>query len=384
MKTPRVYLDNNASTRVAPEVVEAMVRVLRDTYGNASSIHREGQAARRLCDEGRESLAEALNCRPMEIVFTSGGTEANNHALRGVARAFRDKGRHIVTSAIEHHSVLNVCQDLEKEGFETTYLPVDGFGRVSVDDLASAIRKDTILISLMHANNEVGTTQPIIQVGRIARERGILFHCDAMQAGARVPLDVEKLGVDLLSLSAHKLHGPKGVGLLYLREGVEISPLLAGGSHERARRAGTENLAGIVGFSKAMELVRETMVEDAAEMEKLRDRAQGRIEEKFPRVLVQRHRTHCLCNTLHLCFPDVESEALLMNLDLAGIAASSGSACTSGSVEPSHVLAAMGVPESHIRGALRISLARETTAQEIDYFLEALEDTMERLQCSPD
>ena len=378
--TMKVYLDHNATTFVDPIVLEAMWPCMSDPYANPSSIHQQGQSARRAMDDARESLAASLGCRPEEIVFTSGGTESNNLAVIGAATANRAKGRHIVTTKIEHHCVLHACQWLEKYGFEVTRLPVDATGRVNPEEARAAIREDTILISVMFANNEVGSIQPVKEIARIAKERGILFHTDAVQGSGKVRLNVEDLGVDLLALAAHKMYGPKGIGLLYIRQGVKVTPLMLGGSQERNRRAGTSNVPGIVGMAKAMEVCMASFDDDNRRIRGLRDHLKERIETRIGRVHISADLDHCIANTLHVCFPYVESEAVLLNLDLKGIAVSAGSACTSGSLEASHVLTAMGLPRDIAQGGIRFSLGRRTTLEEIDYTVSVLEEVIPKLR----
>jgi cysteine desulfurase len=376
----RIYLDYNATTPIHPEVLESMLPYQQGSYGNPSSIHRLGQEAKRGIEGARERVARLVAAHPLEIVFTGGGTEADNLAIKGVASLNREKGRHIITSSIEHHAVLNTCQHLEKEGFGVTYLPVDRCGWVDPDEVRRAITKETILITLMHSNNEVGTIQPIEEIGKIAGASGILFHTDAIQSVGKVPVDVKTLGVDLLSMSAHKLYGPKGVGALFIRTGVKIEPLVHGGHHEMNRRAGTENVAGIVGFGKAAELSLSSLDGNEETIRTLRDHFWERIEERIPSVHLNGHPQKRLPNTLHVSFEFVGGEPLLINLDLSGIAASGGSACTAGALEASHVLAAMGIAEPSAQGSIRFSLGRETTRDDIDRTVEVLAEAVNRLR----
>lgn len=369
----RIYLDNAATTACAPEVVEAMLPYFTQTFGNASSVHAFGRESRRAIETARRQVARALNAAaPQEIVFTAGGSESDNWAIKGAAFARADRGRHIITSAIEHHAVLHTCQWLEKQGFEVTCLPVDAEGRVSVEHVERALRPDTVLVSVMTANNEIGTLQPVAQIGGLCRERGVLFHTDAVQAVGAIPVDVQAMHADLLSLSAHKFHGPKGVGALYVRKGVRLDNLVHGGAQERGLRAGTENLAGIVGLGKAIEMATAHLEDNAAHMTRLRDRLIAGIMERVPEVRLNGHPTDRLPNNCSLSFQGVEGEALLLRLDLAGIAGSSGSACTSGTLDPSHVLLAIGLPVAMAHGSLRLTLGADTTEEDIDAVLERL------------
>jgi cysteine desulfurase len=365
----RVYLDHNASTPVHPEVVEAMLPYFSERFGNASSVHGFGREAREGLETAREQIAHFLHAGKEEIVFTSGGTESDNMAIKGVAMA-RRRG-HVITSKIEHHAVLRAVQSLEPLGFEATYLDVDGDGLVDPDAVRRAIRSDTILISVMHANSEVGTIQPIREIGSLARERGIPFHVDAVQTVGKIPLDLDALNVDLLSFSGHKIYGPKGVAGLYIRKGTKMVAIQHGGEHERRRRAGTENVAGIVGFGRAVEIRGRDMAEEAVRLTALRDRLWEGLRAGVPDVRLAGHPTRRLPGTCNVCFRNVESESIVLGLDLKGVGVSAGSACTSGSVEPSYVLVAMGVPVEWAMGAVRHSLGRSTTAEDIDYVIEA-------------
>ena len=368
---PRIYLDNAATTPCAPQVVEAMLPYFTQVYGNASSVHTWGREAKRAVEAARRQVQKALNAaQPQEIFFTGGGSESDNWAIKGAALACRSG--HIITTAIEHHAVLHTCQWLEKQGFRVTYLPVDGEGCVHPADVDKAIREDTILVSVMAANNEVGTLQPIREIGEICRARGVLFHTDAVQAVGAVPVDVQALQVDLLSLSAHKIHGPKGVGALYVRKGTKLDSLLHGGAQERGFRAGTENLPGIVGLGKAIELATAQLADNAARMTALRERLIAGVMERVSGTRLNGHPTQRLPGNVNLSFEGVEGEALLLRLDLAGVAASSGSACTSGALDPSHVLMALGLTEAQAQGSLRLTLGTDTTAEEIDAVLDRL------------
>ncbi len=376
----RVYLDNNATTPLAPEVFEAMKPYLAQDYGNASSIHWFGQQARAAVESAREQVARLLNARSSEIVFTSGGTESDNAAILGIVEAAKSDSKHVVTTAIEHHAVLYTAKAIEKRGVRVTYARIGSSGVVDPADVERAIRPDTVLISVMHANNELGTIQPLEEIGRIARERDIYFHTDAVQSVGKIPVDVEKLGADLISLSAHKLHGPQGVGALYLRKGTVLKPLLYGGHHERDRRPGTENLAGIVGLGKAAELARERMAEEGARLAVLRDRLEQSIAEKAPLVSVNGDRGRRLPTTTNMSFDYIEGEGFVIALDLRGVACSTGAACSSGSLEPSHVLSAIGLSPEQARSSIRFSLGRFNTDQDIDRTLEVLPAVVERLR----
>ncbi len=376
-----IYLDNNSTTPLAPEVLEAMLPYLNEKYGNASSIHTAGREAKKALEESRETIARIVGAtNPECICFTGSGSEADNMAIRGVTGALRRKGNHIVTSAVEHPAVLSPCKFLEEEGARVTYVKPDGNGLIRADVVAEALRDDTVLISIMHANNETGTINPIPDIGRIARERNILFHTDAVQSFCKVPFAVDELRADLLSVSAHKINGPKGVGALYIREGVTIKPLVYGGHQEVNRRAGTENVAGIVGMAKAAQLGMAGLEKEAARMQALRDKLEKGLLQKVPHTRLNGHPTMRLPHTLNLSFPFVESESLLLELDLKGVEVSSGSACTSGTGEPSHVLLAMGIPHEICRGALRFSLGRENTETEIDYVLKVLPEIVHRIR----
>jgi cysteine desulfurase len=376
----KIYLDHNATTPVHPEVLEAMLPFYKEGFGNASSIHSFGREAKVALEESREKVAKLLNTDPLEIYFTSGGTESDNLAVKGIAWANRKKGNHIITSKIEHHAILESCKYLEREGFEVTYLPVDKYGLVEPDELKKNIRKETILVSIMHANNEVGTIEPIPELSKIAKENGVYFHTDAVQSTGKIKIDVNSLGVDLLSLSAHKFYGPKGVGAIYITRGVRLTPLAHGGHHEKARRAGTENVPGIVGLAKALEIANRDMEKEDNRLKNLSERFFERITEKIPDVYLNGHPELRIPNTLNLSFKGVEGESIILSLDLKGIAVASGSACTSGTLEPSHVLSAMGVPPDLAQSSLRFSFGRSNTIDDIDYVVEVLPEIVSRLR----
>jgi cysteine desulfurase len=374
------YLDSNATTPLDPQVREAMAPYLAERYANPSAFYRFAQEVRGEVEAARERVAELINAEPEELIFTSGGTEADNAAIKGVAFALRDKGRHIITSPIEHHAVLHACQYLEGFGFELTQIPVDRYGIVDLEALKKAIRRDTVLITIMHANNEIGTIEPIEAIIGIAHAQRIYVHTDAVQTVGKLPIDVKGLDVDLLSLSAHKIYGPKGIGALYVRKGVRIDPLLHGGHHERNRRAGTENVAGIIGLGKAAEVAQAELSQNERKIRVLRDRLEKGILERIPEVFVNGHPEKRLFNTLNCCLKGIEGESILLNLDFEGICASSGSACTSGSVDPSHVLLAIDVPPEIAHGSLRLSLNKFNTAEDVDKVLEVLPKIAERLR----
>lgn len=376
----RVYLDHAATTPVHPEVVEVMRHYMLQDWGNPSSIHSFGREARAGVDEARAKVAALIGADPEEIAFTGGGTEADNMAIKGTAWELRSKGDHIITSAVEHHAVLHTVEWLEKQGFRATYLPVDEYGMVDPGDVERAITSSTILVSIMAANNEVGTVQPVAEIARICREKGVRFHTDAVQAVGQLPIDVHALGVDLLSLSAHKIYGPKGVGALYVRRGVRLTPLLHGGAHERRRRAGTEGVPGIVGLGRAAELARLEFDQRVEHYRRVRDLLWERIRERVPEVRLNGHPTERLPNNLNLSVLYVEGESMLLNLDMKGIAASSGSACTSGSLEPSHVLLAMGIPHEVAHGSLRMTVGVSTTEEDTAYVAESLGEIVDRLR----
>ena len=387
----KVYLDNSATTAMAPEVIDAMLPYFSEEMGNAQSVHSFGQRAKAAVEEARRQVAELINAAPAEIVFVSGGTEADNLAVRGIAEAQRDSGRHIITTKIEHPAVLATCEALERSGFRITHLPVSSRGLIDIEDVRDAIGDDTILISVMLANNETGTIQPIEEIAGAVSEalaRGVEhlhLHTDAVQAIGKIPVDVKELGVDLLSLSAHKIHGPKGAGALYVRKGTRLSKLLYGGHHERDRRAGTENVPGIVGLGKAAELARVHLDERAARMRELRDYLESQLMTYVTSVRINGDAERRVPNISNLSFEGVDGESLLISLDLKGVAVSTGSACASGSLEPSHVLQALGLGREEVRGSVRISLSAYTTRDEIDYAVSVLHETVLRLrEMSPD
>ncbi|MCR4433724.1 MAG: cysteine desulfurase NifS [Caldiserica bacterium] len=375
-----VYFDHAATTPVHPEVLEAMLPYFSEQFGNASSLHSYGQLAARAVEEARAQVAELINCDPREIIFTGSGTEADNFALKGIAEKLKSRGNHIITSSIEHHAVEMTCRYLEKRGFHVTYLPVDKDGLVHPEELKKALTDQTILVSVMHANNEVGTIQPIKELAQIAHERGVLFHTDAVQTVGSIPVDVKDLGVDLLSLSAHKFYGPKGVGALYMRKGVAIEPLIHGGGQERNLRAGTTNVPGIVGLGKAAELAKKELRERMEHNLNLRERLIKGLEERLSDYVLTGHRTLRLPGNVSICVQYIEGESMLLLLSAEGFACSSGSACTSGSLEPSHVLLSMGIDPQLAQGSLRITLGRENTVEDVDRFLEVLPKVVERLR----
>ncbi len=375
----RIYMDNAATTPVSPAVLDKMLPYFCECYGNANSIHSTGRDAKKALEAARRQVAAALNCNPQEVYFTSGGSESDNWALKGTAFANRKKGNHIITSAIEHHAILHTCEWLEKQGFEVTYLPVDEYGLVNPADVEAAITDKTILISIMAANNEIGTIEPIEEIAKIAHAHHVLFHTDAVQAIGAIPIDVQAIGCDMLSLSGHKFHGPKGVGALYIKQGTRIENFLHGGAQERGRRATTENVAGIVGMGEAIEIATANIPEKAARISALRDRLIDGLTA-LPYVRLNGHRTKRLPGNVNVSVRFIEGEALLLRLDLAGVAASSGSACTSGSLDPSHVLLAIGLPHEIAHGSLRLSLSDNTTQEEVDYVLSVLPGIISQLR----
>ena len=376
----RVYLDTSATTRLDDEVLKAMTPYFSEIYGNASSLHAFGREALEAVDKSRETIASLLGAYPNEIYFTSGGTESDNWALKGAAKAYGKYGKHIVTTAIEHPAMMETCHKLEKEGFEVTYVGVNSEGLVDPEEIKKAVRDDTILVSVMFANNEMGAIQPIGEIGRFCREEGILFHTDAVQAAGTIKIDVKELNIDMLSLSAHKFHGPKGMGLLYLRNGVKIEKLIVGGHQERGNRAGTTNTPGIVGMAKALEIAVRDMEKNNEHMRKLRDYFIDRVEKEIPYCHLNGGMVHRLVNNANFSFDYIEGESILMVLDLNGIAVSSGSACSSGSLEPSHVILATGASMEQAHSSIRFSLGKETTKEEIDYTVETLKAAVEKLR----
>ena len=375
-----IYLDNAATTRVRPEVVEAMLPYFTELYGNPSSVYEFASPAKQAITAARETIAGALGAKPQEIYFTGGGSESDNWALKATAEAYQAKGKHIITTKIEHHAILHTCEYLEKHGFEVTYLDVDEFGTVKLDELRKAIRPDTILISVMFANNEIGTIQPVKEIGAIAKEHGILFHTDAVQAFGHEPINVDELNIDMLSASGHKLNGPKGVGFLYIRTGVKIRSFIHGGAQERKRRGGTENVPGIVGLGKATEIAMANLEENKEKEAKLRDYLIGRVLKEVPFTRLNGHPTERLSNNANFAFQFIEGESLLIMLDMDGICGSSGSACTSGSLDPSHVLLAIGLPHEIAHGSLRLTLSETNTKEEMDFVVESIKRIVERLR----
>ncbi|MEE8317341.1 MAG: cysteine desulfurase NifS [Candidatus Omnitrophota bacterium] len=376
-----IYLDHNATTPVRKEVLDAMMPYFSEEYGNASSVHLKGQTDRKKVEHSREIIGDAIGTESVDIVFTSGGTESDNFAIKGVAMANLEKGRHVITTAVEHLAVLDTCSFIEEElGFEVTRLPVDKYGVVDLERLKESIRKDTILISVMFANNEVGTIQPIKEIGRLAKKNGIYFHTDAVQALGKEPIDVEELGIDLCSFSAHKLNGPKGIGALYIRKGVKIIPFQSGGYHERKRRAGTLNVPGIVGFAKAVEIATKDMQKQNRHLKKLTKRLLNGLQKQLNEIYLNGHPEHRLSNTLNISFRYIEGESLILNFDMKGIFASTGSACTSGSLEPSHVLTSMKVPPDISQGSIRFSFGYGNTEQDVDYCLAEIPPIVKRLR----
>ncbi len=375
-----IYLDNNATTKTDDEVLKAMFPYFSESYGNPSSIYKIGRENRRAVEEAREKVAEVLNCEPNEIYFTAGGSESDNTAIRGIAYSYKKKGNHIITSKIEHPAVLETCKQLEKEGFEVSYIGVDENGIVKLDELQSAIRPTTTLITIMFANNEIGTIEPIKEIGEIAKKNNIVFHTDAVQAVGSVRIDVQELNIDSLSLSGHKFYGPKGIGALYVKKGVQFQKFINGGHQERNKRAGTENVPGIVGLGKAIELAYQDLEEHNKKIKELRDYYVEQIEKRVPYIKVNGDREKRLPGNSNISFRFIEGEGLLLNLDLKGICASSGSACTSGSLDPSHVLLAIGLPHEIAHGSLRISIGKYNTKEEIDYTIDSIVEIVARLR----
>ena len=375
-----IYLDNAATTKTAPEVVDAMLPYFSEYYGNASTIYSLGAESKKAMDHARQTIADSLGAKPEEIYFTAGGSESDNWALKATAEAYASKGKHIITTKIEHHAILHTCEYLEKRGFEITYLNVDRDGLISLDELKAAIRPDTILISVMFANNEIGTIEPIAEIGEIAKEHGVLFHTDAVQAYAQVPINVDEMHIDMLSASGHKLNGPKGIGFLYIRKGVKIRSFVHGGAQGRSRRAGTENIPGIVGLGAAVERAMRIMDTKTRKEIELRDYLIGRLENEIPHCWLNGHRTKRLPNNINFSFLFIEGESMLIMLDMKGICASSGSACTSGSLDPSHVLLAIGLKHEEAHGSLRLTLSEESTKEEMDIVAEEVKKIVQRLR----
>lgn len=376
----RIYVDNAATTKMNAAVAEEMIPFMTEFYGNPSSIYLEGREAKRAVEKSREQVAKAISAEPKEIYFTGSGTEADNWAVRSAASAYSNKGKHIITSSVEHHAVLHTCQDLEKQGYEVTYLPVDEYGRVSVEDLRNSIRPDTILVSIMFANNEIGTIMPVKEIGAVCRENGVLFHTDAVQAIGMCEIDVEELNIDMLSLTAHKFHGPKGAGALYVRQGVKLTPFITGGAQERGKRAATENVPGIVGLGKAIELAAENIPERQKKLSELRDYYIEKVLNKIPYSRLNGHPKDRLPGNANISFQFIEGEGMLLRLDMKGISASSGSACTSGSLDPSHVLLAIGLKHEEAHGSLRVSFDETNTKEQVDYIVDELADIIELLR----
>ena len=375
-----IYLDNAATTKTAPEVVDAMLPYFSEYYGNASTIYSLGAESKKAMDHARQTIADSLGAKPEEIYFTAGGSESDNWALKATAEAYASKGKHIITTKIEHHAILHTCEYLEKRGFEITYLNVDRDGLISLDELKAAISPDTILISVMFANNEIGTIEPIAEIGEIAKEHGVLFHTDAVQAYAQVPIHVDEMHIDMLSASGHKLNGPKGIGFLYIRKGVKIRSFVHGGAQERSRRAGTENIPGIVGLGAAVERAMRIMDSKTRKEIELRDYLIGRLENEIPHCWLNGHRTKRLPNNINFSFLFIEGESMLIMLDMKGICASSGSACTSGSLDPSHVLLAIGLKHEEAHGSLRLTLSEDSTKEEMDIVAEEVKKIVQRLR----
>ena len=375
-----IYLDNAATTQVYPEVLEAMTPYFTEHYGNPSSIYSFAGESKRAVDAARSTMAEFLNAKTEEIYFTGGGSESDNWALKATAEAYANKGKHIITSKIEHHAILHTCEWLEKHGFEVTYLDVDENGLIDPKALEAAIRPDTILISIMFANNEIGTIEPVAEIGKIAKEHSVLFHTDAVQAFGHVPIDVQAMNIDMLSASGHKINGPKGIGLMYIRKGIKIGSFIHGGAQERHRRAGTHNVPGIVGFAKAVELAGHDMDKRIKYETELRDYYISRVEKEIPYAKLNGDRVKRLPNNTNFCFRFIEGESMLILLDQKGICASSGSACTSGSLDPSHVLLAIGLPHEIAHGSLRATLSEKTTKEDIDFTVDELKKIIERLR----
>ena len=375
-----IYLDNAATTKTRPEVVDAMLPYFTEFYGNPSSVYEFSNESKKAINRSRETIAEAIGAKTNEIYFTAGGTESDNWALAATAEAYQAKGNHIITSKIEHHAVLHTCEYLEKRGFEVTYLDVDENGVIKLDELKKAIRPTTILISIMFANNEIGTIEPVKEIGEIAKEHGIIFHTDAVQAFGHVPINVDEYHIDMMSASGHKLNGPKGIGFLYIRTGIKTRSFMHGGAQERKRRGGTENVPGIVGFGKAVEIAVNTMEERTKRESELRDYLMNRVMAEVPYVRINGHRTSRLSNNVNFAFQFIEGESLLIMLDMDGICGSSGSACTSGSLDPSHVLLAIGLPHEIAHGSLRLTLNADNTMEEMDYVAESIKKIVEKLR----
>jgi len=375
-----IYIDHNSTTPPDPRVIEAMLPYYRDGWGNASSLHHFGRQAKAGLEDAREIIAGVFKCLPEEIFFTSGGTESDNFAVKGTAYELKDKGRHIITSKIEHHAILESYGFLEEQGYEATYLSVDKDGFVDPDDLRKAIRPDTILVSIMYANNEVGTIQPIDDLAGICAEKGVIFHSDAVQAAGKIPIDLSKTPISLMSTSAHKIYGPKGVGIIYIRQGTRIHPWQAGGHHERAMRAGTENVPCIVGYGKAMELASQEMEQNDRKISSMAEEFRKKVMDQIPDTTFNGPVVGRIKGTVNLCFKGAEGEAIILNLDMKGIGVTSGSACTSGALEPSHVLTSMGVPPEIAQSAIRFSFGKDNNPEDIDYIVDSLKEAIEKLR----
>ncbi|WP_313526002.1 cysteine desulfurase NifS [Anaerotignum sp.] len=376
----KIYMDNAATTPVRDEVLNTILPYFKEYYGNASSVYSIAKESKKALEKAREQVAKGIGAKADEIYFTAGGSESDNMALRGIAEAFKNKGNHIITTKIEHHAILHTCEYLEKHGYEVTYLPVDEFGKISLDELEKSIRPETILISVMFANNEIGTIQPIAEIGKLAREKGVFFHTDAVQAVGHVPIDVEEMQIDLLSMSGHKLGAPKGIGAIYIRKGIAIQPLIFGGAQEKKKRAGTENIPGIVGLGKAVELAVNEMEVETKRLVALRDKLISGILEKVPYSRLNGHPTDRLPGNCNISFAYIEGESMLLLLDAMGIAASSGSACTSGSLDPSHVLMAIGLPHEIAHGSLRLTLDRVNSEEDVDFVLSKVPEVVQKLR----
>lgn len=374
------YFDNAATTKIRPEVVDTMMPFITENYGNPSSIYKISRGNKEAVEKAREQIAKAINAKTNEIYFTAGGSESDNWALKGIADSYSSKGKHIITSCIEHHAILHTCEYLETKGYEITYLPVDEYGKIRIEDLKNAIREDTILVSIMFANNEIGTIQPIAEIGALCKEKNIIFHTDAVQAVGHVPIDVEAMNINLLSMSGHKFYGPKGIGALYIGKGLKIGSYIHGGAQERKRRAGTENVPGIVGMGKALELAVNEMDEEIPRLTSLRSKLIDGILNTIPHARLNGHSTDRLPGNINISFEFIEGESMLLLLDMQGIYASSGSACTSGSLDPSHVLLAIGLPHEKAHGSLRLSMGHFTTEADVDYVLEKLPPIVSRLR----
>ncbi|MBN2878709.1 MAG: cysteine desulfurase NifS [Clostridia bacterium] len=380
MENRYIYLDHAATTPVRKEVLDEMYPYFSEKFGNTLSVHKWGREARQAVEAAREQVASALSCDPGQVYFTAGATESDNWAIKGYAYANRNKGNHIITSQVEHHAVLHTCETLAKEGFEVTYLPVDEYGRIRIEELKAAITDKTILVTIMFANNEIGTIMPVKEIGAVCKEHNVPFHCDAVQAVGKVPIDVNELNISMLALSAHKFYGPKGVGAMYIKKGIRLNSLIEGGAHEKNKRAGTLNHVGIVGLGKAIELAIAEMDEEGARQTALRDALIKGMTERIPEVRLNGHPTERLCNNVNMSYRYVEGEALLLSLDMMGIGVSSGSACTSGSLDPSHVLLAIGLPHEIAHGSVRYTFGKMNTMEDVEYTIENMVKIVERLR----